>query len=293
MDPIYVQFDIPERDLLTYEQAAQEEAEKGDGSWSLMQAPLAVGLETETGYPHAGVISFRDNRVDNETGTAYLRGSLPNADRKLIPGLFCRVQVPVGEPKPRLLVPETALAADQAGRFVLVVNKDDTVEQRRIEIESGMGKRGFLSIAKGVTASDRIIVSGIQKGRPGSKVAPEFASATGTTSVPSATGPAPIAAGSAPIAAGSAPIAAGSASATTTPAVQTPGDTTPAVITTPATATTPTAVPAAEPATKPSGDAPSGANPSGATSGDTKAGDTKASGANSGDNAAPANGGKG
>jgi RND family efflux transporter MFP subunit len=239
MDPIYVQFDIPERDLLTYEQAAQEEAEKGDGSWSLMQAPLAVGLETETGYPHAGVISFRDNRVDNETGTAYLRGSLPNADRKLIPGLFCRVQVPVGEPKPRLLVPETALAADQAGRFVLVVNKDDTVEQRRVEIESGMGKRGFLSIAKGVTASDRIIVSGIQKGRPGSKVAPEFASATGTTSVPSAT---------------------------------------------PATGTT---APAAETATKPSAET-SGANPSGVTAGDAKSGET-----NSGDNAAPANGGKG
>ena len=263
MDPIYVQFDIPERDLLTYEQAAQEEAEEGDGSWSLMQAPLAVGLETETGYPHAGVISFRDNRVDNETGTAYLRGSLPNADRKLIPGLFCRVQVPVGEPKPRLLVPETALAADQAGRFVLVVNKDDTVEQRRVEIESGMGKRGFLSIAKGVTASDRIIVSGIQKGRPGSKVAAEFASAAGTTPATNAA--------------------------------------TPAVITTPATATTPTATPAtpaAEPATQPSGDAPSGANPSGAISGDTKAGDTKAGGANSGgaasgDMVAPASGGKG
>jgi hypothetical protein len=239
---------------------------------------LAVGLETETGYPHAGVISFRDNRVDNETGTAYLRGSLPNADRKLIPGLFCRVQVPVGEPKPRLLVPETALAADQAGRFVLVVNKDDTVEQRRVEIESGMGKRGFLSIAKGVTASDRIIVSGIQKGRPGSKVAAEFASAAGTTPATNAA--------------------------------------TPVVITTPATATTPTAVPAtpaAEPATQPSGDAPSGANPSGAISGDTKAGDTKAGGANSGgansggansggaasggansgDNARPASGGKG
>lgn len=239
MDPIYVQFDIPERDLLAYEQAAQEEAEKGDGSWSLMQAPLAVGLETETGYPHAGVISFRDNRVDNETGTAYLRGSLPNADRKLIPGLFCRVQVPIGEPKPRLLVPETALAADQAGRFVLVVNKDDTVEQRRVEIESGMGKRGFLSIAKGVTASDRVIVSGIQKGRPGSKVAAEFASATGTTPVPG---------------------------------------------TTPATGTT---APAAETATKPSAET-SGANPSGVTAGDAKSGET-----NSGDNAAPANGGKG
>lgn len=225
MDPIYVQFDIPERDLLAYEQAAQQEAETGDASWSLMQAPLAVGLETETGYPHAGAISFRDNRVDNETGTAYLRGSLPNADRKLIPGLFCRVQVPVGEPKPRLLVPETALAADQAGRFVLVVNQDDTVEQRRVEIESGMGKRGFLSIAKGVAASDRIIVSGIQKGRPGSKVAPEFAPAVGTTPA-----------------------------ASTTPAPSTP-----AASTTPATSATPSAAPAAEAPTKPSGDAPTGA----------------------------------
>lgn len=168
MDPIYVHFEIPERDLLRFEQTDQEQ------SWSLVQAPLAVGLETETGYPHAGVINFRDNRVESETGTVLVRGTLPNSDRKLVPGLFTRIQVPVGRPKPRLLVPETSLAADQRGRYVLVVDTDDTVEQRPVQIEMNLEHRGFLPIREGLTATDRVIVSGLQRARPGAKVTPEF-----------------------------------------------------------------------------------------------------------------------
>jgi len=170
IDPIYVNFEIPERDLLRFEQTEQERS----SSWSLMQAPLAIGLETETGYPHAGVINFRDNRVESETGTVLVRGTLPNPARKLVPGLFARIQVPVGEPKPRLLVPETSLAADQRGRYVLVVDADDTVEQRPVQIEMNLEQRGFLPIREGLTPADRVVVSGMQRARPGAKVAPEF-----------------------------------------------------------------------------------------------------------------------
>lgn len=170
MDPIYVHFEIPERDLLRFEQTDQEQS----SSWSLVQAPLAIGLETETGYPHAGMINFRDNRVEPETGTVLVRGTLPNSDRKLVPGLFARVQVPVGRPKPRLLVPETSLAADQRGRYVLVVDADDTVEQRPVQIEVNLDHKGFLPIREGLTATDRVIVSGLQRARPGAKVTPEF-----------------------------------------------------------------------------------------------------------------------
>jgi len=170
MDPIYVSFEIPERDLLRFEQTEQEQS----SSWSLMQAPLAIGLETETGYPHAGVINFRDNRVESETGTVLVRGTLPNPDRKLVPGLFARIQVPVGRPKPRLLVPETSLAADQRGRYVLVVDTDDTVEQRPVQIEMNLEHRGFVPIREGLTATDQVIVSGLQRARPGTKVTPEF-----------------------------------------------------------------------------------------------------------------------
>ncbi len=170
MDPIYVHFEIPERDLLRFEQTDQEQSP----SWSLMQAPLSIGLETETGYPHAGAINFRDNRVESETGTVLVRGTLPNPDRKLVPGLFTRIQVPVGPPKPRLLIPETSLAADQRGRYVLVVKSDDTVEQRPVQIEVNLEYRGFLPIREGLIRDDRVIVSGLQKARPGAKVAPQL-----------------------------------------------------------------------------------------------------------------------
>ena len=170
MDPIYVTFEIPERDLLRFEQTDQAQS----SSWSLMQAPLGIGMETETGFPHAGIINFRDNRVESETGTVLVRGTLPNPDRKLVPGLFARIQVPVGRPKTRLLVPETALAADQRGRYVLVVDTDDTVEQRPVQIEMNLEHRGFLPIREGLTAKDRVIVSGLQRARPGAKVAPEL-----------------------------------------------------------------------------------------------------------------------
>ena len=169
MDPVYVVFEIPERDLLRFEQVSDHQT-----SWSLMQAPFAIGLETEEGYIHSGMINFRDNRVESETGTVLLRGTLQNPDRKLIPGLFARIQVPVGPARPRLLVPETSLAADQRGRYVLVVNDDETVEQRSVQIESNLDHKGFLPIRDGLTGKERVIVSGTQRARPGTKVTAEL-----------------------------------------------------------------------------------------------------------------------
>jgi len=171
MDPVYIQFEIPERDLLRFEQVGQESS---DGAWSLMHAPLSVGLETETGSPYEGVIDFRDNRVDAETGTIVVRGTIPNPQRKLVPGLFARVRVPVGLPKPRLLVPQTALAADQRGRYVLVVTADDTVEQRPVQVAANVEQKGYLPIREGLNLNDRVIVSGLQRARPGTKVAPQL-----------------------------------------------------------------------------------------------------------------------
>ena len=169
MDPVYVYFEIPERDLLKFEEAAHQ-----DTSASVLKAPLAVGLETQRDYPHSGIVDFRDNQVESETATVMLRGVLSNSDRKLIPGLFARIRMPIGQPQPRLLVPETSLAADQRGRYVLVVNQDDVVEQRPVKIAMNLEQQAFLAIREGVAAKDRIIVSGLQKARPGSKVDPQF-----------------------------------------------------------------------------------------------------------------------
>jgi multidrug efflux system membrane fusion protein len=170
MDPIYVYFEIPERDLLRFEQLARE----GAGSWSLVSAPISVGLETETEYPHNGTINFRDNRVESATGTVLLRATLPNPARKLVPGLFARIRVPVGVPQPRLLIPETSLAADQRGRYVLVVNEAGTVDQKRVDVARNLRIPGFLVIEQGLVPTDRVIVNGIQKARPGAKVVPQM-----------------------------------------------------------------------------------------------------------------------
>lgn len=187
MDPIYVYFEIPERDFLNFAKESRENA-TGD---ALLKTEISVGLETETGYPHPGTIDFRDNRVDSGTGTVLLRGTLKNADRKLVPGFFARVKLPVGQSKSWLLVPETSLAADQRGRYVLVVDEEGTVQQRPVELARNLKQQGFMAIASGITASDRVVVSGLQKARPGVKVAPEDVSAeqfvSGATEVASRT----------------------------------------------------------------------------------------------------------
>jgi RND family efflux transporter MFP subunit len=169
MDPIYVYFEVPERGFLDYQRLIRE---KGAASAAEAKVPVHVGLETEPDkYPHEGIIKFRDNRVDPGTGTVLLRGELPNPDRLLTPGLFVRIRVPIGKPRPRLLVPETAISADQRGRYVLVVRSDDTVEQRYIT--EGSQQPGNLTVVDGIKASDRIVVNGIQRARPGAKVTPQ------------------------------------------------------------------------------------------------------------------------
>jgi RND family efflux transporter MFP subunit len=179
MDPIYVYFEIPERDLLRFEGTPQEH----HLSSSMINVPLSLGLESESDYPHAGVVDYRDNQVESETGTVLVRGTLPNPDRKLIPGLFARIRMPLGGPQPRLLVPETALAADQRGRYVLVVKEDNVVEQRPVKIAMNLEQPGFLAIREGVSRDDRVIVSGLQKARPGAKVDPELVEAEAAASV--------------------------------------------------------------------------------------------------------------
>jgi RND family efflux transporter MFP subunit len=166
VDPVYVTFEAPERDFLDYQQLIREHnAPTAAGG----EIPLQVGLVTEKGYPHPGVLRFRDNRVDPGTGTILLRGTLPNPDRGLTPGLYARVRVPFGPPRPRLLVPVRALAADQRGRYVLIVAPDDTVEYRPV-VTGIETEDGLVAITEGLKPGERVVVNGLQRARPGGKV---------------------------------------------------------------------------------------------------------------------------
>lgn len=170
MDPVYVYFEVAEREFLEYQEMIRSQgaptAEQG-------KVPVQLELATEKGFPHKGHIDFRDNRVDPNTGTILLRGDLPNPERMLTPGLSARLRVPLGTPRQRLLVPEAALSADQRGPYLLLVNDDGMVEARKVE--TGQVNAGMIVIEKGISAQDRVVVNGLQRARPGTKVEAEEA----------------------------------------------------------------------------------------------------------------------
>jgi RND family efflux transporter MFP subunit len=171
-EPIYVTFDVSEQDVL---RIRAEIARRGLSADELNKIPVEVGLQTETGYPHKGTLDYRSPTVNQSTGTLAARAVLQNADRVLLPGYFVRVRIPRGEPQSALLVPEAAISSDQGGPYVLVANKDDVVEQRKIEV--GPVVDTMRVIEKGLAEDDRVLVSGLLRAIPGEKVQPQTQSA--------------------------------------------------------------------------------------------------------------------
>jgi multidrug efflux pump subunit AcrA (membrane-fusion protein) len=100
-----------------------------------------------------------------------LRGTIPNQDYEFLPGMFARVQIPIGALDNALLVLDRAPGIDQRGHYVLVVDQNDEVQQRPVEI--GPGIDGMQVITKGLSVDDRVVVDGIQRAIPGNKVAPK------------------------------------------------------------------------------------------------------------------------
>lgn len=169
LDPIYVNFNVSEQDVLRIRAFALK---KGLTRSDLENTPIEVGLQTETGYPHAGKLDYAAPTVNSSTGTLGVRGKLPNADRVLLPGLFVRVRVPLDEMPGSLLVPDVALGSDQGGRYLLVVNKDNVVEQRKVGVGPVDGE--LRVIENGLAPEDRVVVAGLLRAIPGQKVDPNL-----------------------------------------------------------------------------------------------------------------------
>jgi RND family efflux transporter MFP subunit len=169
LDPIYVNFNVNEQDVLRIREDARR---RGMTTSELRQLPIEVGLQTETGYPHKGKLDYVSPNLNQSTGTLPVRGVLPNPDRTLLPGFFVRIRVPFDEQKDALLVPDTALGADQAGRYLLVVNGDNVVEQRQVLI--GQLDGGLRLIESGLKGDDKVVVAGLLRAIPGQKVDPQL-----------------------------------------------------------------------------------------------------------------------
>jgi RND family efflux transporter MFP subunit len=168
VDPIYATYNISERDVLRLRDVM---AKRGMNRDDLMQVPVEVGLQSETGYPHKGHFNYAAPMLNSSTGTLAARAIFDNKDRALLPGYFVRVRIPVEDQADALLVPDAALGSDQGGRYLLVVNKDNVVEHRNVTI--GPLIDGMRVIDEGLKADDSVVVAGVLRAIPGQKVDPQ------------------------------------------------------------------------------------------------------------------------
>lgn len=168
LDPIEVKFDVNEKMVINYLRNTAENGAKYDRD-NPMPAELAIA--GDTGFPHQGHVDFLASEVERSTGTAELRAVFPNEQRLLYPGLSADVRLPLAERKDALLVYEQALGTDLAGKYLLVVGKDNKVEHRKVMLGSLEGK--LRVIESGIESGEKYIVEGLQRARPGLPVKAE------------------------------------------------------------------------------------------------------------------------
>jgi RND family efflux transporter MFP subunit len=164
LDPIYVYFDTDEQAYLKYLHAATSDARRAQP----IGTPVYVGLASDSGFPHQGTLDFIDNQVDRAAGTIRVRAVLPNHSLLFAPGLFARVRLVAGDRHRATLIQDRAIGTDQDRKFVLVLNKDNTLAYRPITI--GRVVDGLRTVESGLEPGERVVVNGLMRVRPGMKV---------------------------------------------------------------------------------------------------------------------------
>jgi RND family efflux transporter MFP subunit len=137
----------------------------------LRKVPIEFGLMTEQGFPHKGHLDYAAPGVAAGTGTLMVRGIFDNPRNVLIPGFYVRVRIPAAPTdRDSLLVPDKVVGENQQGRYVLVVNARDEIEERPVEVGEKVGP--LRAITGGLKTDDRVVVSAVQRAIPGRKVKP-------------------------------------------------------------------------------------------------------------------------
>jgi len=167
-DPIYIYFDLNENNYIKYKRLT----ERGVGSGAAdLGAPVEVGLPDERNFPHKARLDFLDNRLDQGTGTLRARGVMANAAGLFSSGMFARVRVTGTAPYTAVLLPDEAIGTDQTNKFVYVVAEDGSVARRNIKL--GPLYENLRVVREGLAAEEWVIIRGLQRARPGIKVAPK------------------------------------------------------------------------------------------------------------------------
>jgi RND family efflux transporter MFP subunit len=179
IDPIRFEFTMDEASYLRYLRMATAAgsltANRG------MTLPVRLKLIDEDAYTHEGKIDFVDNAIDRSSGTIRGRAEFANADGKLTPGMFGRIQIPTSAPAEALLVPDAAVGTEQVRKFVYAVGPDNVATPKYVTL--GQLIDNMRVIKSGLDANDTIIVNGLMRVRPGAKVTPQQAADASTGGV--------------------------------------------------------------------------------------------------------------
>jgi RND family efflux transporter MFP subunit len=165
--PIFAYFTVSENDVL---ELIDRRARTTESGTTEQPNEVLLGLSDQGDYPYRGKVDFVETGVDASTGTQLRRGVFDNEDGRLVPGLFVRIRLPLGKAERRLLIDERAIAADQRGEYVLVVNNKNVVEYRPVGL--GMRVDGMRVVEEGIKDGEWVVVNGIQRARPGAPVSP-------------------------------------------------------------------------------------------------------------------------
>ena len=169
LDPIHFDFDVSEQNYLAYQRAAER---------GVMPSMRDHGIEVEAKLPdedqwlHKGTLEFLDNQVNETSGTIRARATFANPDGTFTPGQFGHIRVPGSELYEAILLPETAIVTDQSQKIALVVGDDGTVGVKILRV--GPSYNGMRIIREGLSPTDKVVIDGLLRARPGSKVTPQM-----------------------------------------------------------------------------------------------------------------------
>ncbi len=174
-DPMYAYFDMDEATLLRIKQAVNDGKIKMAESGA--DVPILMGLQGEEGYPHQGSFNFINNVVNPSTGSIAVRGQFANpkpehGTRLLVPGMFVRIRLPIGQPHTALLVIDRALGSDQGQKYVYVTDKDNKAQSRPV-VTGALQEDGLRVIESGLNADDLVVVGALQQVRPRLEIKPD------------------------------------------------------------------------------------------------------------------------
>ena len=175
-DPIRFEFTADEGSYLRYRRMTKTTPDRINNAGKV---PVKLKLLDEQIFSHPGHMDFVDNAIDTASGTIRARAVFPNPEGTLTPGMFGRIQVATGPPAEALLVPDSAIGTEQVSKYVMVVDDNNVARPKYVTL--GQVVEGLRVVASGLEASDRVVVNGLMRVRPGAKVTPEMSTAEAAT----------------------------------------------------------------------------------------------------------------